>query len=405
MVVNMKTKSIKNSYFLNWPSDVLTNEESKRDQVYWFEQQLNFAFTPTISKKNFREAVDEVRKSISRMLHTPSPNNFIFTTGSMNSIQMLMLSYSKTRNDDTILFPGDEIVVSDCEFPMIYGYLAARFRLKIVHIRKCKSQIEMIEAFKGSVSENTKLVFLSHVTYNSGKLLPVEQIITTIKSNYRKVRVILDGSQALGQVNINLGNTQSDFYIGDFHKWLQGPNNVGFLYCHEPYLIPQFNFIATNPFAANGVYGMEKYCCSKSGVVAHAIAASKSLLQEWVKNEHQEYLGGNNRKLSGIFLKKVSKIPYLSDNLMSPTNDKIRTGIVTFDFQEQTELIFQKLIENNIFCTLNQPFVPEHLRSQISTNTSIRLAFSDRWNTEEEVNAVFKILLKIVTNLKEEQVA
>jgi selenocysteine lyase/cysteine desulfurase len=137
----------------------------------------------------------------------------------------------------------------------------------------------------------------------------------------------------------------------------------------------------------------------------HAIAASKSLLQEWVKNEHQEYLGGNNRKLSGIFLKKVSKIPYLSDNLMSPTNDKIRTGIVTFDFQEQTELIFQKLIENNIFCTLNQPFVPEHLRSQISTNTSIRLAFSDRWNTEEEVNAVFKILLKIVTNLKEEQVA
>jgi L-cysteine/cystine lyase len=121
------------------------------------------------------------------------------------------------------LGPGDEVVTADDEHPGVTGPLIAAREQRGVRVRAVPLA-EIPEA----IGENTKLVACSHVSWHSGAVAPVAEIVSAARA--RDVPVLLDGAQGVGAIATDVTALGADFYAGSGQKWLCGPIGCGMLW-------------------------------------------------------------------------------------------------------------------------------------------------------------------------------
>lgn len=117
------------------------------------------------------------------------------------------------------LRPGDEIITSDEEHP---GLLAPLGRARVRHgvsVREVP-----FDRIAEAVSESTRLVACSHVSWVSGKVVDSTALRET------GVPFLLDGAQGIGAVPVDVRELGCDYYAGSGQKWLCGPEGSGALY-------------------------------------------------------------------------------------------------------------------------------------------------------------------------------
>ncbi|MDP2898062.1 MAG: hypothetical protein Q8Q12_16125, partial [bacterium] len=140
------------------------------------------------------------------------------------------------------------------------------------------------------------------------------------------------------------------------------------------------------PLATAEEYARERFSCTKSGIVAFAVAAAHGTLVDWSGKRQEEVLKNRNSRLSGAFLRRVQDYSHVRRFLASPTDGDYRTGIVAFDFGPSNHRVHRGLKNRRINCTVHEPIIPAALIDQVPAQSVLRLAFSDRWNTETDVD-------------------
>lgn len=126
--------------------------------------------------------------------------------------------------------PGDEVIISDLEH--ISGVAPWR-RLAVekgIIVRNLESHGGALDAqtILDAITPKTRLICISHVSYATGALLPVEEVCAQARE--RGVLVVVDGAQSAGQLPIDVRRIQCDFYALPGQKWLLGPEGTGALY-------------------------------------------------------------------------------------------------------------------------------------------------------------------------------
>lgn len=76
-----------------------------------------------------------------------------------------------------------------------------------------------------------EVYFLSHLTYDTNHDLTGE--IRAITAGGSGAVVVVDGTQAVGQIDVNVATLGCDAYLSSAHKWLGGPHGSGLLYLRE----------------------------------------------------------------------------------------------------------------------------------------------------------------------------
>ena len=136
---------------------------------------------------------------------------------------------------------GDSILMSDCEHPGVIATvneIARRFGVKveICPILDTLNEGNPVEAIEQHLTPNTRLVLISHLLWNTGQVLPLKEI-TALCHNYssskKPIRVLVDAAQSVGCLDLDLPDTNVDYYAFTGHKWLCGPAGVGGLYVSE----------------------------------------------------------------------------------------------------------------------------------------------------------------------------
>jgi selenocysteine lyase/cysteine desulfurase len=88
-----------------------------------------------------------------------------------------------------------------------------------------------VELFTNAFTARTRIVALTHISSNSGDLLPAAEICAAARA--RGVLSLVDGAQAFGVLDLDLGTMRPDFYTGSMHKWPCGPKETGMLYVNR----------------------------------------------------------------------------------------------------------------------------------------------------------------------------
>lgn len=128
---------------------------------------------------------------------------------------------------------GDNIVTFSREFPSnIYPWLRIRDAYG-VEVRMCEERegrIDPVE-LESLIDGHTRVVAVSHVQYASGFRIDLERLGRVVRQH--DALFVVDAIQALGVLPVNVEADLIDVAAGASHKWLLGPEGVGYLYLSD----------------------------------------------------------------------------------------------------------------------------------------------------------------------------
>jgi isopenicillin-N epimerase len=180
----------------------------------------------TFLERELQDRLDAARAEVARLVGA-DPGNLAFVPNATHGVNTVLRSLE--------LAPGDEIVVTDHEYPACRyaaDFVAGRSGARVVPARlpfPLTSADEVIDAVESAVSERTRFVLLDHVTSPTGLVLPVERLIDELQVR-RGIDVMIDGAHALGMLGLQLDALSPSYYTANAHKWLCTPKGSAILY-------------------------------------------------------------------------------------------------------------------------------------------------------------------------------
>lgn len=252
---------------------------------------------------------------------------------------------------------GDIVLISDDEFPsnrIVWESLAQKFGVIVqqVHISAEDPEAEILAAIQ-STSCKPKLISVSAVQYASGIKLDLAKLGKACKEN--DVLFCVDAIQAVGAMEFKCDEWHIDFAMADGHKWMLGPEGLGFFFVKESHIqslkLYQYgwhmiegagDFSIKNWQVANNAKRFE--CGSPNMLAGYALEASTDLLLKVGLNNIASAIESNHAYL-------LTKLQALGAEILSPLEPKLRAGIVTFKFdQVDSAELYQKLMSHNVVC-------------------------------------------------------
>jgi L-cysteine/cystine lyase len=130
--------------------------------------------------------------------------------------------------------PGDEIVTTthEHEGALLPIYAAARrFGLTVRFATVGASAEQTLDALTRALSQRTRMVVVSHVSWKTGAVLPVREIAAA--AHRVGALCVVDGAQAAGTMAVDVHALGVDAYAIPGQKWLCGPEGAGALYVSD----------------------------------------------------------------------------------------------------------------------------------------------------------------------------
>jgi selenocysteine lyase/cysteine desulfurase len=128
---------------------------------------------------------------------------------------------------------GQRVLVLDEEYPSgIYAWrrAARRSDAEILTVTREPGQT-WTQAVLAALDERVGIVSVPNVHWTDGALVELAPIAA--RSRELGARLVIDGSQSVGAMPLDIAQLQPDFLVTVGYKWLLGPFSVGYLYVAE----------------------------------------------------------------------------------------------------------------------------------------------------------------------------
>lgn len=176
-------------------------------------------------------AYEATRDKLAGFINAPSRDEVVFTSGTTQAINLVAYSYALPR-----LKPGDAILVTEMEhhanivpWQLICERTGAT--LKVAPITKSGELI--VERFIGLLTPEVKLAGVVHVSNVLGTVNPVAELAR--QTRRRGIPLLVDGSQAMPHMRVDVRALGCDFYALTGHK-MCGPTGTGALWARRELL-------------------------------------------------------------------------------------------------------------------------------------------------------------------------
>lgn len=174
---------------------------------------------------------ENTRAKIAKFINAPKAEQIIFSKNASESLNLIAYSYGLTnlKKDDEVVISIMEhhsnlvpwqFVTKQTESKLSYMYINDNFELSIDEIRK-------------KITDKTKIVGITHVSNVLGTINPVKDIIDY--AHKKGAVVVLDASQSIPHMKIDVQELDADFVVFSGHKML-APLGIGVLYGKEELL-------------------------------------------------------------------------------------------------------------------------------------------------------------------------
>jgi selenocysteine lyase/cysteine desulfurase len=164
------------------------------------------------------------RPVIARFLGA-DPRHVAFMANTTSAINAVLTGYK--------LAPGDEILVTDHEYPDMIETIRQRVSRDGITMQTAgiprggEERLDLVARVTKLITQRTKLLLISHVSAWSGEVLPVAEVTAAARS--RGVAVLVDAAQSAGIIDVKFDSIGCDFLGASFHKGLGAPLPTGVL--------------------------------------------------------------------------------------------------------------------------------------------------------------------------------
>ncbi len=166
--------------------------------------------------------IEETRAAAAGSLGVADPRDLVFQPGATYALNLVLHG---------LLSPGDRVVVSSMEHNAVVRplHLLERSGVRVDVVDADESGFVRPEAVEAAVARApTRAVICQHVSNVTGTVQQVADMADI--AHAVGAAFVVDGAQAAGHLDVDLGAVEADVYVTSGHKGLAGPQGVGLLY-------------------------------------------------------------------------------------------------------------------------------------------------------------------------------
>jgi len=293
--------------------------------------------------------LQNIRKTIAKIISS-QPDEVILTQSTTDGINFVANGLT-FDNDSNIIIRG----MTHEHHSNFYPWLRLKEKTSIQNLPIDENGFFQLDDLKSLVNEKTKLVALSHALYNTGSILPVEEIGKILDN---KVPFFIDSAQTIGCIgDIDVSKIKCDFMSFNGSKWLCGPIGTGLFYCNrkssellepktiggESAIIYDDTKLAFKNLPDKFQTGFRNYV----GIVG--LESSANYMLNFGMNNIRKKI----QYLSNLFREELSKVPNII--LYGPDDQNVRTSIVSFNIKGfDSQEVVDKLEKQNIILAVRE---------------------------------------------------
>jgi cysteine desulfurase/selenocysteine lyase len=194
-------------------------------QQYYQERTVNVHRSTHELAASVTEQFEQSRKDIQHFIGANSHKEIVWTKGATESINLVASSLAKSY-----FKTGDNIIVSALEHHaniVPWQQIAQTHDLQLQIMPVDANGVLKLEESLQLITSNTAMVALGHVSNALGNINPVKAIIN--KAKEVSALTLIDGTQAVSHLVVNVQQLDCDFYVFSGHKMF-GPTGIGVLY-------------------------------------------------------------------------------------------------------------------------------------------------------------------------------
>ena len=357
----------------------------KPEEVYLAMDEANRTYAVNAGRGSYRVAqyaskvIDDTRNEILKLVHGDKGTSVVLVPSVTIALNQILHGLS--------FVAGDIVYVSPYEHNAVARTLNLISKRKGIVIRELPINEETLEIDLDRVRyqfsrEQPKCVCVTHVSNVTGYILPIVDLLNEAKK-YDAI-TILDASQSLGLLEVNVKKIKADFIAFAGHKTLYGPLGVAGFIINSGVVLDEFIVGGTGSDSLNLNMPQSipnKYEAASSNIVAIAgLYAALKWLNVAEIYEHE-------KKLTDYLVKKLTNIPNIK--LYLPNNQESHISIVSFNINgykaEDLGMIldedFDIAVRTGFHCA---PFIHKYLKNEECRGT-IRLGLGF-FNTISEVD-------------------
>lgn len=318
----------------------------------------------------------------------------IFTSNATDSLNKIVLGYF-----DDYLAAGDEVLITTSEHAsnVLPWFELAKRKGIIVKYIPLDSELKVtMDNVKKSITTNTKVISLAHITNVIGDIRPIKEI--TALAHSKNILVVCDGAQSVPHIKVDVKDLDVDFLAFSAHK-MCGPTGLGIMYgkekllkCFRP-LIVGGGMNSSFEFDGNVIYNDIPHFFEAGTPNIAGVIAFGSII-EYLENIGIDRINVYERNLREYAIKKIKEV---KDIIIYNENNE--TGIITFNIKDifSQDLAFY-LNKYNI-CVRAGNHCAKMVKDNIGIKNTCRISLYF-YNTKEEIDKLVTVLNN--PNIKEE---
>jgi cysteine desulfurase/selenocysteine lyase len=193
-----------------------------------------------------------------------------------------------------------------------------------------------------------RLVTMSHALYNTGAIMPLEEVGRIAKE--KNALFCVDAAQSAGTIPIDVKKIGCHFMAFPGFKWLCGPTGIGALYCSrkasEMLMPPAIGIESAALSDQNVIAYFEMPTRLQAGFRNFPGSAGLEASLRYILRVGLEQVRKRNMKVANVLRDEIGKIPGV--RLYGPNDESMRTSIVTFMAPADSSALVKKLEQNSI---------------------------------------------------------